>query len=50
MAVALFSAPSTDLGLGALGGLMAGDLLAVVALLGAFSALEGLSVSRFPFC
>ena len=50
VAVALFGAPSTDLGLGALEGLVAGDLLAVVALLGAFSALEGLGVSRFPSC
>ena len=50
VAVALFGAPSTDPGLGALVSLVVGDLLAVVALLRAFPALEDLGVSRLSSC
>src|SRR4051794_19572940 len=50
VAVALFGAPSTDPGLGALVSLVVGDLLAVVALLRAFPALKDLGVSRLSSC
>jgi hypothetical protein len=48
--VAFFSAPRADLGLGTLVGFVFGDLLAVVALLGAFASFEYPCLTRQPSC